>query len=146
VFSYDCGALTTGTYNGVACAGVQNLATGAIRIRFLTDAPTDGSTLLLPIYASDIGLTPANPRFSYQVSSLNANGDQNDVPGLARFNAFSAGISNGDWAPVAPGARVSVPVVIDPDEWAQTPALGVMVVDKESNSGAAQAALLRVSR
>jgi subtilisin family serine protease len=146
VFSYDCGALTTGTYNGVACAGVQNLATGAIRIRFLTDAPTDGSTLLLPIYASDIGLTPANPRFSYQVSSLNANGDQNDVPGLARFNAFSAGISNGDWAPVAPGARVSVPVVIDPAEWAQTPALGVMVVDKESNSGAAQAALLRVSR
>jgi hypothetical protein len=144
VFSFDYGALTSPDYSGEAIVGVQNLKTGAIVMRFGTDTPTDGSTLLLPVYTSDIGLSPANPRFSYKVQSWNWNGDTNRVPGNAKFNAFTPAISNGDFEAVAPGKSVSVQTVIDPVEWAKTPALGVMVVNKENTSGEAQAVLLKV--
>jgi minor extracellular serine protease Vpr len=143
VFSYDRGALTTGSYDGTAIVGVQNLRTGRIVARYLTTAPSDGSTLLLPVRSSDIGLSPANPRFGYEVSSINWNGNLNVVPGVAKFNAFTSAISNGDFVTVAPGASASSAAQIDPVEWALTPALGLMVVDMESSSGAAQAALLR---
>jgi hypothetical protein len=143
VFSYDRGALTTGSYDGTAITGVLNLATGRIVARFLTAAPTDGSTLLLQVRSSDIGLSPSNPRFSYQVNSINWNGDFNAVPGVAKFNAFTSAISQGDFVTVAPGASASSAAQIDPVEWALTPSLGVMVVDMESRSGAAQATLLK---
>ena len=146
VFSYDCGYMTAGAYSGEACVVVFNLETNAMRIRYLTGAPTDGSTLLLPVRASDLGLSVSNPRFSYQAVSWNQNGVFNAVPGVAQFNAFEPAISNGDWVELNPGARAAVPVTIDPVEWVQTPALGVMVVDNESKSGAAQATLLRVNR
>jgi hypothetical protein len=146
VFSFDYGALTAGAYNGEAVVGVQNLSTGAIQLRFFTDAPTDGSTLLLPAYASDLGLSPSNPRFTYKAYSWNWDGAANAVPGSAAFNAYTPAISNGDWVPLAPGRTALEPVVIDPAEWSRTPAQGLMIVDKENRSGAPQATLLKVSR
>jgi minor extracellular serine protease Vpr len=145
VFSFDYGALTTGSYSGEAVVGVQNLVTRKIRIRFMTDAPTDGSTLLLPVLSSDIGLSAANPRLTYEAYAWNWNGNINVVPGTASFNAFAPAISNGDYVGVAPGGSASVPVTINPAEWALTPSLGVLVVDKENRSGAPQGATLRVS-
>jgi hypothetical protein len=62
------------------------------------------------------------------------------------FNAFTPAISNGDWVPIAPGTTALEPASIDPAEWALTPALGLMIVNKENGSGAAQAALLRAGR
>ncbi len=143
VFSIDRGFLTTGSYDGTSIVGVQNLRTGRIVTRYLTTAPTDGSTLLLPVRSSDIGLSPSNPRLSYEAMAWNWNGDFNAVPGVAKFNAFTSAISNGDFVAVAPGASASSAAQIDPVEWALTPSLGLMVVDMENNSGAAQAALLR---
>ena len=145
VYSYDYGYLTTGSFNGEAAVVVVNLQTGAARIRFFTDAPTDGSTMLLPVYTFDLGLSPSNPRLSYQAYSWNWNGAFNAVPGVASFNAFTPSISNGDYVSVNSGTTASSPATIDPVEWALTPALGVMVVDKENHSGAPQATLLRVA-
>jgi subtilisin family serine protease len=145
VFSVDYGVLTAGSSSGQAVVGVLNLATNAIRIRYYTDAPTDGSTLLLPVRISDLGLSAANPRMTYQAFAWNWNGVMNTVPGVASFNAFAPAISNGDYVPVAPGGTATVPVTINPTEWALTPSLGVLVVDKENRSGAPQGATLRVS-
>jgi hypothetical protein len=147
VFSLDLGLLNTGLFSGQAAVGVQNLHTGALRVRFLTDAPTDGSTMLLPVYTSDLGLSHSNPRFSYRAEFFNIyNGAAGAVPGVAMFNAFTPAISNGDWVPIAPGTTALEPASIDPAEWALTPALGLMIVNKENGSGAAQAALLRAGR
>jgi subtilisin family serine protease len=143
-YSYDYGAVTAGSFNGQAAVVVVNLKTGAAVLRYLTDAPTDGSTLLMPVRSSDIGLSAANPRVTYWAYSYSPTGGYNAVPGAAKFNAFSPAISNGDGAEVQPGATVSVPVTINPAEWAISPARGVMVVNKEGNAGAAQAALLGV--
>jgi hypothetical protein len=141
VFSYDLNG------DGQPLVTVFNMHTNKIvSQRFYTDAPTDGSTLLLPVYTFDLGLSASSPRFSYQAQSWNWNGATNVVPGAALFNAYTPAISNGDWVPVAPGATALEPAAIDTAEWAKTPALGLMIVDKENRSGGPQAALLRVSR
>jgi subtilisin family serine protease len=145
-YSYDYGKLTTGTFSGQAVVAVVNLWTGATKLRYFTDAATDGSTLLMPVLSSDIGLSVSNPRISYQAYAWNWNGDFATLPGTGLFNAFAPAVSNGDWAPVAPGGRASVSVTVNAVEQAITPALGVMVVNKENRAGAAQAALLRLNR
>jgi subtilisin family serine protease len=144
VFAMDHGWLTGNPADGISVVAVYNFATGKTRLRFYTDAPTDGSTMLLPILLTDIGLSPANPRFEYQAFSYNnLNGGSNGMPGSASFNAFTPAVSNGDYVNVAPGLTASVTVTVNPAEWAHTPSMGVMVVEKENASGASQAALLR---
>ncbi len=145
VFSFDYGALTTGTYSGEVIVGVQDLKTGGIKMRFLPNTLTDSSTILLPVFTTDLGLSPANPRLTYQAYSWNWDGVKNTVPGKAAFNAFTPAISNGDWVELAPGASTLEPVTIDPSEWRHTPALGVLVVNQENRS-ATQATLLKASR
>jgi subtilisin family serine protease len=132
--------------NNTPVVALVNLHTGVSRLVSFAIAPTDGSTLLMPIKTSSLGLSPSNPRLSYQAYGFNSYGAFNAVPGVASFNAFSPSISNGDYVPLAPGASASVPVTLDPTEWALTPALGVLVVNQENRSGAGQAALLKVSR
>src|SRR6185436_16687675 len=96
---------------------------------FLTVASTDSSTMLLPVLAADIGLTAANPRFTYSVTGFDFFGDGvDDLPGVASFNAFSSAITTGQFVPVAPDATVSVPVAVNKAEAAVTPPLGYMIV------------------
>jgi subtilisin family serine protease len=131
--------------NNTPVVALVNLHTGISKLVSYAIAPTDGSTLLMPIQTRSLGLSPSNPRLSYWAYSFNNwNNGFNAVPGYASFNAFSPSISNGDWVPLAPGASASVPVTLDPTEWALTPALGVLVVNQENRSGAPAAALLRV--
>lgn len=145
VVGIDLGAVTAGSFNGQLASAVFNLTTGDGVINFLADAPTDGSTVLLPLFASDLGLTPASPRFSYSVQVFNLlDGSSAAVPGVARFNAFTPSISNAMFVPVAPNASTTVPVSIDGAEWTQTPALGLMVVTQDNRAGAPQARLLEV--
>ena len=66
----------------------SNLSTGTVKQEFLADAPTDGSTVLMPVLASDLGLTPANPRLTYAVNAFDTTGAGESVPGTASFNVF----------------------------------------------------------
>jgi hypothetical protein len=103
----------------------------------LVDSPTDGSTVLLPVLASDMGVSPASPRFSYaEITYDLLDGSQASLPGSASFNAFSPSISNALFVPVAPNATAQVPVAIDPKEWKVTPARGLMIVVEDNLSGA----------
>jgi hypothetical protein len=123
-----------------------NLKTGRVSAAYYAIAPTDGSTLLLPVRTSDIGLSRANPRMTYVAYGFNSYGAINVVPGVGRFNAFSPAISNGDYVTLPAGGRTSVPVVVNAAEQALTPALGVLVVNQENNSGAPQGTVLRLGR
>jgi len=143
----DLGAITAGVFNGQLASALVNLKTGAVRIRFLADAPTDGSTLLLPVLASDLGITPANPRLTYSAQVFNLiDGSSAAMPGTASFNAFTPAISNAMFVPVAPNTSATVPVAVDPVEWAKTPALGLMVVTEDNRAGAPQARLIEAGR
>src|SRR4029077_2344657 len=118
---------------------------GALTQEFLADAPTDGSTVLIPVFASDLGITPANPRFTYAVNAFDSSGGSESVPGTASFNVFAPSVANAMFVSVPVNGQVDVPIWVDPVEFAITPALGFMVVTEDNNSGASQANLLRVS-
>jgi minor extracellular serine protease Vpr len=145
VFAGDLGFLTTGSFDGVMVAGVANLVTGAASINFNADAPTDGSIVEIPVFASMLGLSASSSSFTYQVNyANNFDGTAGHVPGTASFDVFNPAISNAQFVPVAPGTTASVPVAITPAQWAKQPALGLMVVTEDNRSGGSQANLLRV--
>ena len=139
----DLGGLTSGSLNGVQVTALVNLLTNAITLEFPVDSPTDGSTVLMPVLASDMGISPTNPRFSYSETTFDLlDGTQSSLPGVASFNAFSPSITNALFVPVAVNTTAIVPVAIDPVEWLKTPALGLMVVVEDNFSGSPQAKLI----
>jgi subtilisin family serine protease len=147
VVGFDVGFGFGGGFNGRMGAFVFNLATGQGSIAFFAVAPTDSSTLLLPVYSTQIGLSPTNPRFAYHAesSSLIYAVPSKVMPGVAKFNAYQPAISNGQFVKLATDATATISVGIDPGEWANTPALGLMIVVLDNPSGTAQARLLSVS-
>jgi len=145
LFSADVGLVETGTVNGQIGTFLVNLATGQEFAEFAADAPTDGSTVLMPVFASDMGISPTNPRFSYTVNAFDSTGAGESLTGVASFNAFSPAISNAMFVPVAPNTTADVPVSIDPVEFLKTPALGFMVVTEDNVSGPGQANLLKLN-
>ena len=147
IVATDLGFLTTGTPVGQMVTAVVNLndPTKSPGIQFPVAAPTDNSTMLVPVFASDIGVTAAAPRFAYSVQSFSSSGATDVANGWATFNAWSNAVSTAAFATLAPGQHVSVPLTIDPVEWKLSPALGVMVVGLENFNGG-QARLLGIGR
>jgi hypothetical protein len=109
-------------------SAVIDARTGAGRIRFFADAPTDGSTVLLPVVASDLGLAPGAAAFSYTATVFNESGDAAGLPGTGTFDAFSQAITVSDFPVVAPGGFAALTVNVDFAQLALTPQLGLMVV------------------
>jgi hypothetical protein len=151
----DQGALTTGIFNGVLVTAVFPInpsAPGALA--FVATAPSDGSTVLLPVRSSNFCATGhpcmttlgpgTNKRFTYHAFGFDVTSNFVDVvAGAAEFNAGpTSAISQGMFTPVPIGASVAVPVAINPAEWALTPALGVMAVSLDNKAGKEEAALL----
>ncbi len=107
-----------GALNGVYVSAVLDLSTGNIVDIYFATAPNNGDTVLLPVLASDLGLTGTG-RFDYMVESFDVQGNldvmttsQGVSPstGWARFFAFDEPIENGDFAVLAPGQSMSATV------------------------------------
>ncbi len=126
VSAVDYGFLTTGNFNGEVTVALVNLATGDVFLEFDATAPTDGSTLLLPVVASDLGLTAASPRFAYSVQSQSfVTGQTSATATSGRFNAFNSAVETGQYVTVNPAKSADVPVAINGAEWAQTAPKGL---------------------
>jgi minor extracellular serine protease Vpr len=174
VVGSDLGFLQTGSSDGTPATAVFPISYdkdgkpvfGAPNISFLSDAPTDGTTILLPVRfqstrttglstRNQLCMTPpaavdgqpcldaAHPRFTYHVVSFDRESDFFDVvPGAAKFNPFHSSITTGDFVTVKPDETGTSDVAIDTAEWAQTPALGVMIVSEDNKAGKEEATLL----
>jgi minor extracellular serine protease Vpr len=123
-------------------AAVLNPATGSVVINFFADAATDNSTILLPVFASDLGLTSTNQTFTYSAAAFNANGNGAGLPGMARFNAFNPSLQVSSFPVVAPNGSASTTVTINPTEWKNSPALGLMVVVPDNRAGQKQGQII----
>jgi subtilisin family serine protease len=121
---------------------------------FLASAPTNESTILLPVIAGDMGITAGKPRFTYGAQGFDGFTGKFDFLGetqtaavsrdAARFNPFTNAVSTGAFVALAPRSTASVPLTIDPAEFRLTPARGVMVVGMDNFSGKSEANLLRI--
>jgi subtilisin family serine protease len=146
IFAYDYGGILTGFFDGRVGTFIIDLATGEMSTYFFAYAPTDSSSILMPVPAAAIGLHPGNPRFGYSVGTWSSDGVQRDhtFDSWALFNPFTNAISTGAFAVVSPGDRIDVPFTINAAEWAATPPLGLMVVTQDNQNGAAEANVVKI--
>jgi len=136
--------LTTGSFNGQFGAFVINLATGVATIDFNAFAPTDGSTVLLPVLASRLGLTQADGNFEYTAVSFSLEGPgQDPMKGKAGFNPWTPALTNFPFYGVPANGTGSDSVAIDPVAFESQKMLGVMLVTHDNASGAGEAQLLQ---
>ena len=145
VFSADSGLVRAGEPDGYSEVFIANARTGALSSTgFYAQAPTDSSTILLPVYAGDLGLTATKGDFAYSAagySSVNDGYDQ--ATGTATYNPWSPALSNGQYAELKPGGqKTGVPVDVNAAAFAAQNPLGVMVVLPDNASGASQALLI----
>src|SRR5882762_8050633 len=158
---FDFAVASVGLSSGRVRVNIFDLSKSpAVQVKqtvvFNATAPNNESTILLPIVAADVGVKASSPRFAYAAQgfdgftgdsdALGENADGTVAANAGRFNAFNNAVSTGAFAVVGPRSRASVPLTINPAEFAATPALGVMVVGIGNFSGRAEANLLRFGR
>jgi subtilisin family serine protease len=141
VVGIDDGLMFGGAYDGLYLSLIfdaeYNLIDG-----WIADAPLNGSTLILPALASDLGLTDGAGAFSYWAVAYDGfTGLADETATLAAFDAFAPGQSTGDFVAVASREHVSIPA------WADRSVTGVrgwLVVSLDDRNGASQADIVRL--
>jgi minor extracellular serine protease Vpr len=151
VVAADLGGLTTGTVNGEDVVAVFDLNEGGGTIDFVTDAPTDSSTMVLPVDLSLLSdSNPAtsldgtvNKRFTYWVTGFGLTDNSADTTASkAVYNPFTPAVSNGMFDVLAPNGTATEPLTVNSAEQALSPALGWLVVSHENPSGEPEAQLI----
>ncbi|MFJ2029029.1 S8 family serine peptidase [Streptosporangium sp. NPDC087985] len=131
----DYGVVTTGSFDGRFATFVFT-ADGSLVDAWVATAPMNGGTLLMPVLASQVGLTEGASRFTYSAAGFS------QVPeGLvdetesAVFDAFAPAISTGAYVELNPGASSTIQLTVDQARLAATPAKGWLVVTLDNRSG-----------
>jgi hypothetical protein len=147
VVGVDFGAVTNGgTFDG-RMASFTFTASGTLVDLWVADAPANGSTVLLPTLASEIGQTATNnTRFSYGVAGFSIEDSSlvDPVAGQAELDPFHPAISTGDFVPIGPGGSASIPVWVNKGLLGTSPTKGWMIVTQDDANGAAQADLVPI--
>jgi len=153
VVAVDLGAVSTGSFDGRDAVVVFDLNEGGGFIDYVTDAPTDSSTMVLPV---DLALfsdsNPAtsldgtvNKRITYWVTGYGLTDNTSDTTAKAVFNPFTPAVSTGMYDGLAGNGTATETLTVNPAEQALSPALGWMVVSHENPSGSDEAQLLSLA-
>lgn len=142
LFAVDSGLVRSGSPDGVSEVFLQEVATGATYLTgYLAQAPTDSSTILLPMDASLLGITGA---FDYSVQSFAITHSGTDsFDGWASFNPAAPAVTNGQYQAVPKRKSATIKVGIDAAAFADQSPLGSMVVVYDNKSGADEAILVK---
>jgi minor extracellular serine protease Vpr len=141
VFAADLGLVTAaGVANGEMAAFVENATTGALVDAFLTDDPMNGTTIELPLLASDLGLTANKSKpFTYQVTGFDYATDTPDSTKSAAFDPFNPAVTTGEFTTLDPGQTGSFPVSGTRKLVKRDHVRGWLVATTDDAGGAAQA-------
>ncbi len=140
VAAADLGQVTAGSANGETAAFVINATTNKIVDAFLADAPMNGSTIELPLLASDLGLKANGSKpFAWTVTGFDGRSGTPDGTGTAEIDPFNPPVTTGEFADLAPGASTSFPVNGSRNLVRKDGVLGWLVATTDDAGGAAQA-------
>ncbi|MDQ3407170.1 MAG: S8 family serine peptidase, partial [Chloroflexota bacterium] len=130
VIGIDAGAVF-GTLDGIYISLILDLTTGGLVDAFFATAPNNGTTMLLPVLASELGLAEGQDEdFEYFAQSFDFYDDDgtltqfdtattgiNPTNGseLANYRAFDPVLSNGQLVRVKAGASKDIPLSVDKD-------------------------------
>ena len=138
VVAADFGLVTAGDNNGQVGVFVFDLKSGDGSIEFFADAPTDSTTMVLPVLFDQLCatdspcLSESNPRITYSAVGLGRDGTTDNPSEEATFNVFNPSVSTGMFDTVAPNTFVGETVTYDAAEFAESPAKGFMVISHDN--------------
>lgn len=142
VVGYDEGSYVAGAPDGVELSLVTD-ANYKLIGAWLADAPANGSTILLPALASELGLSPSSGSFTYQVAAFDGFTGAGDITAVSSaFNAFSPAQSTGAFVSLKPRSHTTIPATFTVGAGVR----GWMVVTLDDRNGAAQADLVMAPR
>jgi len=146
VVGRDLGFVLTGIYDGRFGSFTFNAHTGALVYIFFAEAPMNGSTVELPLLASDLGISSngngagKKEGITYQVAAFSiVPGGMVDVTGATTIDPYAPSVSSGDFATIAPGSSTSFTLTYHIPQQNHMPALGWLVASIDNANGAAQA-------
>lgn len=148
VFATDSGLIRTGgDPDGTTEVFVYDVANDALgSAGFKPTAPTDSSTILIPVWASDLGITSAASTFHYTVASYSIidNSRSDSFGGTwATYDPWAPALSNGQFVSVPRNGKTKVDVAVNADAFNTQKPLGVMAVVLDNASGAGEAILVK---
>ncbi|WP_040158861.1 S8 family peptidase [Nigerium massiliense] len=148
VLAADSGQIRSGDADGLSEVFVYNVATKALSSSgYLSVAPTDSGTVLLPVEAADLGLTQAKGPFSYSVMSSSLEGPFSDtMSGVATYNPWNKAISDDHFVTVGINKTATQTLSSNGAAFAQQKPLGSMVVSLDNAAGAPEAILLPAAK
>jgi hypothetical protein len=141
VVGVDFGAVTAGAFDGRYASFIFDAA-GTLVDVWVASAPMNGSTVLLPTLASEIGLDPAvnSTRFRYAVNAFSIVPENLvDTTSVAEFRSHQPPVSTGQQFALAPGGSATLNVSVDRGKFAGSPQLGWLVAALDDANGGAQA-------
>ncbi|MBP2417473.1 S8 family serine peptidase [Microlunatus capsulatus] len=135
VFSRDTGYQDRGVPDGTLTSFTVD-AENHVVDRWTSSAPANGSTVLLPVLASSLGVTAASPPLGVQLAGFSELGaGQDDVTAVARFQPFRPALGQGPAVTVPAGGTATVPLRLDRTRLAGQTATGWLVVTPDDAAG-----------
>jgi minor extracellular serine protease Vpr len=139
VVGVDFGAVTTGDFDGRLASFIIDAAGNIVDI-WVPDAPMNGSTVLLPALASELGLTTGSSKLNYQVATFPIVPEGvGDITSVGSYRVFEPPVSTGDFFTLNPGQSRTLNLQIDRGKFAGTTVRGWLAVTLDDANGAAQA-------
>ncbi len=146
VVGADLGHVLTGTFDGRYGSFTFDAHTGTLVDAFFAEAPMNGSTVELPLLASDLGISPngngtgKKEGITYEVAAFSiVPGGMVDVTGSATIDPYAPSVSSGDFATIATGASATFTLTEHLPQQNHMTALGWLVASIDDANGAAQA-------
>jgi hypothetical protein len=100
----------------------------------------NGSTVLLPALASELGLTTGSSKMNYQVVTFPIVPElPGDVTSVGSYRAYEPPVSTGDFFTLNPGQSRTLNLQLDRGKFAGTTVRGWLAVTLDDANGAAQA-------
>ncbi len=150
VIGIDFGLASTGELSGEPVSIIVD-ADGNVVDAWTADAPANGSTILLPALASDIGRTDPDSTVDYELVADNLSDSSNpsdafedEVEGRASLSVFDPAVSTGDFIPLNAGGSDTLGLSVNEAGQGDNPSLGWMIVALDDVNGASQADLVPV--
>jgi minor extracellular serine protease Vpr len=139
VVGVDFGAVTAGEFDGRVASFIFDAAGNLVDV-WVPDAPMNGSTMLLPALASELGLTTGSSKLNYQVASFPIVPEAaGDITSVGSYRVFEPPVSTGDFFTLNPGQSRTLNLQIDRGKFAGTTVRGWLAITLDDANGAAQA-------
>ncbi|HSU34729.1 MAG TPA: S8 family serine peptidase [Propionibacteriaceae bacterium] len=145
-FAADVGLTLEGAPDGRLGAFTID-ASGQLVDAWDATAPANGSTVLLPVLASRLGVTAATGPLTVTATGLTVFPGidaADEIDDSAVFDPYAPALSQGDEVELKPGQSAQIPVQVDHAQLAEQTAPGWLVVSPDDRSGRSEADRVRL--